>query len=104
VRMTNDKERVAHVNRLRPPLRSCVEEQCSNDVGEWSPPLFQYHCEDKPAPAPPDEPPTPPQSEQTVTTRSGRIVRPVMFRAPPKKPPSKTILETSFATKITLTQ
>ena len=69
----NIKERVIHVNRLRPLLRPDTTNEHSE--GQWSPPLFQYYCDDHPAP----DPQAAPQSGQPVTTRSGRVVRPVDY-------------------------
>jgi len=73
----NSKERVVHVNRLRPLLRPDTTSE--HPEGQWSPPLFQYYCNDHPAPDPQPEPPAAPQSGQPVTTRSGRVVRPVDY-------------------------
>ena len=73
----NGKERVVHVNRLRPLLRPDVRSK--NSEGQWGPPLFQYYCDDRPASAPRQESPAAPQSGQPVTTRSGRVVRPVDY-------------------------
>jgi len=73
----NSKERVVHVNRLRPLLRPDISSEHSE--GQWSPPLFQYYCDDHLASNPQSEPPAAPQSGQPVTTRSGRVVRPVDY-------------------------
>ena len=77
----NNKERVVHVNRVRPLLRPDLRTECLD--GQWSPPLFQHYCDDNPALATCncDEPPAAPQSGQpiTSTTRSGRVVRPVDY-------------------------
>ena len=73
----NNKERVVHINRVRPLLRPDLRTKYSEPEGQWSPPLFQYFCDDNPAPTPPDDPPAVPQSAPPVTTRSGRVVRPV---------------------------
>ena len=73
----NNKERIIHVNRLRPLLRPDLTSDHSG--GQWSPPLFEYYCDDHPASAPQREPPAAPQSGQPVTTRSGRVVRPVDY-------------------------
>jgi len=73
----NNKEQVVHVNRLRPLLRADLGSECSKADEQWSPPLFQYYCDDSPALATQDEPPAVPQSGPPVTTRSGRVVRPV---------------------------
>ena len=75
----NNKERIVHVNRLRPLLRP--DRSSVHSEGLWSPPLFQYYCDDHQAPAPQQEPSAAPQSGQRVTTRSGRVVRPVDYYA-----------------------
>jgi len=65
----NSKERVVHVNRLRPLLRPDISGEHSE--GQWGPPLFQYYCDDHPASNPQPELPAAPQSEQPVTIRRG---------------------------------
>jgi len=72
----DNKERVVHVNQVRPLLRPNSQTECSEPVGQWSPPLFR---DDHPAPATHDEPPAAPQSGPPVTIRSGRVVRPVDY-------------------------
>ena len=72
----NDKERVIRVNTL---LRPDQRTECSEPEGQWCPPMFQYYYDDNPAPATRDEPPAAPQSGQPVTTRSGRVVRPIDY-------------------------
>ena len=53
----DDKERVVHVNRVRPLLRADQTITTFVAPGRWSPPLFQYYDEDPPKPATPDESP-----------------------------------------------
>ena len=78
IKMDN-KERVVHVNRVRPLLRPDSRTECCEPVGQWSPPLFQYYCDDHPAPAIRYESPAAPQPGPPITTRSGRVVRPVDY-------------------------
>jgi len=73
----NNKEQVVHVNRIRPLLRPDLGTERSKPDEQWSPSLFQYYCDDVPASAIQDEPQAVPQSGPPVTTRSGRVVRPV---------------------------
>ena len=74
----NNKEQIVHVNRLRPLLRPDLTSE-HNSGGQWSPPLFEYYCDDHQASVPQWEPPVAPQSGQPVTTRSERVVRPVDY-------------------------
>ena len=75
----DSKDWVVHVNRVRPLWRA---EQITNGsvISErWSPPLFQHLCEDYPEPANCEELPPSPQSKCHLTTRAGRIVKPVDY-------------------------
>jgi len=67
----NNKEQIVHVNRVRPLLRADLGTERPKADEQWSPPLFQYYCDESPAPATQDEPPAVPQSGPT------RVVRPV---------------------------
>ena len=78
IKMDN-KERVVHVNRVRPLLRPDSRTEFCEPVGQWSPPLFQYYCDDHSAPAIRDESPAAPQPGPPITTRSGIVVRPVDY-------------------------
>ena len=78
IKMDN-KERVVHVNRVRPLLRADQTTESSEISGRWSPPLFQHYYEDRPEPATCDELPPPTQPEHPLTTRTGRIVKPVDY-------------------------
>lgn len=78
IKMDN-KERVVHVNRVRPLLRAEQTTDGSVISERWSPPLFQHLCEDCPESDNCEELPPPPQSERPLTTRAGRIVKPVDY-------------------------
>ena len=75
----NNQQRVVHVNRVRPLLRPDPRTESSVPEEQWCPSLFQYHCDENPAPATHDEPPAAPQSVPPITTRNGRVVRPVNY-------------------------
>ena len=60
------KEQIVHINRVRPLLQ---EDTAAKRSQIWTPPLFQ-HLESDGADCPEDN------SSTTVTTRSGRVVRP----------------------------
>ena len=60
------KEQIVHINRIRPLLQ---EDTAAKRSQIWTPPLFQ-HLESDGADCPEDN------SSTTVTTRSGRVVRP----------------------------
>jgi len=75
----NNKIHIVHVNRLRPLLRPDLGNEHCESGEQWSPPLFEYHCNDHPEPAPQWESPAAPQSGLPVTTRSGRVVKPVEY-------------------------
>ena len=77
IKMDN-KERLVHVNRVRPLLRADQTPTTSAVPGRWSPPLFQYYHEDPPEPVAPNESP-PSLPGCPLTTRSGRVVKPVDY-------------------------
>ena len=74
----NNKEWLVHVNRVRPLLRADQTPTTSAVPGRWSPPLFQYYHKDPPEPVAPNESP-PSLPGCPMTTRSGRVVKPVDY-------------------------
>ena len=75
----DDKERLVHVNGVRPLLRAEQTTDGSIISERWSPPLFQHLREDCPESANREELPPPSQSEHPLITRAGRIVKPVDY-------------------------
>jgi len=69
--VTNNMEKIIHINRLRPLLRPDIRHKHSE--GQQNPSLFQYVCEDLCTSTYTST--DTPQSVQPVTTKSGHIFR-----------------------------